>query len=160
MTTRGVHQIPGLVQELYRIVRRFEELFPGRKFTPDGHLVGSIGEALAAYAYDLELLPASTAIHDARSREGRLVQIKMTQGKSVALRNQPEVLLVLKLMPDGTADAVYNGPGALAWDHSGKMQSNGQRAIGLARLHELMSGVSEKQMLTRVINRASNSQPD
>ena len=149
MTTNGVHQVPGLVQDLYQIVRHLEDLFPGRKFTLDGHLVGSIGEVLAAHSYDLELLPASTATHDARSRDGREVQIKATQARSVGLRSEPEVLLVLGLMPDGTAKEIYNGPGSLAWDNAGKLQSNGQRAIGVARLRGLMARVSENQRLRR-----------
>ncbi len=50
-------EVPRLIGRLYDIVDRLEELFPGRKFTPDGHLVGSIGEVIAANLYDLELLP-------------------------------------------------------------------------------------------------------
>lgn len=34
--------------KLYAITRELELQFPGRKFTPDGHLVGSIGEVLVA----------------------------------------------------------------------------------------------------------------
>ena len=48
MSNKSIHAIPSLVQELYSIVDRLDELFPGRRFTPDGHLVGSIGEVLAA----------------------------------------------------------------------------------------------------------------
>ena len=48
MSNKSVLEIPSLVQDLYSIVDRLEELFPGRRFTPDGHLVGSIGEVLAA----------------------------------------------------------------------------------------------------------------
>ncbi|MBW8042608.1 MAG: hypothetical protein FVQ85_21795 [Planctomycetes bacterium] len=48
MSNKSVLSIPSIVQELYSIVDRLEELFPGRRFTPDGHLVGSIGEVLAA----------------------------------------------------------------------------------------------------------------
>ncbi len=47
------------VHELYRIVDELERMHPGRKFSLDGHLVGSIGEVLAAQMYDLVLLPAS-----------------------------------------------------------------------------------------------------
>jgi len=48
MSNKSILEIPSLFQELYSIVDRLEELFPGRRFTPDGHLVGSIGEVLAA----------------------------------------------------------------------------------------------------------------
>jgi hypothetical protein len=46
---KSVQEIPKLIKELYGIVDSLEALFPGRHFTPDGHLVGSIGEVLAAY---------------------------------------------------------------------------------------------------------------
>jgi hypothetical protein len=55
-------------------------LYPGRKFTPDGHLVGSIGEAIAAEHFGLTLHSMSKAGHDAVDADGREVQIKLTAG--------------------------------------------------------------------------------
>ena len=150
MADDAVKQIPALVQKLYGIVAELEASFPGRKFTPDGHLVGSIGEVLAAHIYDLKLLTASEPTHDAQSADGRYVQIKATQARSVGLRSKPDYLLVLKLMPDGTTTEVFNGPGDLPWNAAGKMQSNGQRSIGLNRLSELMVKIPEHQRLKRV----------
>jgi len=69
--TPATDEVPGLVRALYAITRRLEDLFPGRHFTPDGHLVGSIGEVLAAHRYDLRLLVAGHPHHDAsRKRTG------------------------------------------------------------------------------------------
>ena len=65
---------------LYRIVDCLEVMFPGRRFTPDGHLVGSIGEVLAARTFGVELLPGCAPDHDARTDDGPRVQIKFTQG--------------------------------------------------------------------------------
>ena len=73
------------IRELYRITAELEEKYPGRRFTPDGHLVGSIGEVYAAEKYDLSLLEASCEKHDARSEDGRLVQIKITQTNRVSI---------------------------------------------------------------------------
>jgi hypothetical protein len=39
---KSVQEIPKLIKELYGIVDSLEALFPGRHFTPDGHLVGSV----------------------------------------------------------------------------------------------------------------------
>ncbi len=39
--------MPALIRQLYRVVAQLEAEF-GRKFTPDGHLVGSIGEVIGA----------------------------------------------------------------------------------------------------------------
>lgn len=141
MKPAAVSSIPALVKQLYAIVGEFERLFPGRRFTPDGHLVGSIGEVVAAHRYGLTLLPASTVAHDAKAKHGTLVQVKATQGKSIALRAEPQHLLVLHLALTGEVTEIFNGPGSVAWAVCGPMQSNGQRSIGLSKLRALMGKV-------------------
>jgi hypothetical protein len=116
-------------------------MFPGRRFTPDGHLVGSIGEVLATHYYGLELLPNSFQRHDAKTLGGQLVQIKATQRATVSLRDEPNYLIVLLLKKDGSFDEVYNGPGKEPWNKAGKMQKNGQRPISLSRLRSLIATV-------------------
>lgn len=138
-------QVASLVKRLYEIVGELGTLFPGRKFTPDGHLVGSIGEVLAATRYQLELLPASAKTHDARDSAGRWVQIKATQGSSVGISSEPDFLLVLKLNKDGQIEEVYNGPGKPAWEATGKGSRTGQRPISLRKLKTLMQSVSSSE---------------
>ena len=140
-------EVGELLLSLYRIVDRLETLFPDRKFTPDGHLVGSIGEVVAAGMFGLELLPASAPHHDAISVDGRKVQIKFTQGTRVALRAEPDHLLVLRLDRNRSVEVVYNGKGGSPWSQAGKMQKNGQRAISLARLRDIARDVPEQDRL-------------
>ena len=109
-----------LLEELYDATARLEVLFPGRKFTLDGHLVGSIGEVIAAYMFDLELHAASTMGHYAICQAGRCIEIKLTQGRSVSIRHKPEHLLVPHRPPGGPVQVVYNGPGELAWAATGR----------------------------------------
>lgn len=142
--------VTGLLNDLYAAADGLERIFPGRKFTLDGHLVGSIGEVAAAYIFDLDLNPASTMGHDARSRCGRNVEIKLTQGRSVAIRHEPEHLIVLHRPIGGPIRVVFNGPGALAWNAAGKMQKNGQRPISLSRLTEISKDVTPDQRLPEV----------
>src|SRR5262245_63415335 len=89
-------------------------MFHGRHFTPDGHMVGSLGEALARYHYRIELAAASLYCHDGTC-DGKQVQIKATQGKRIALSSEPEHLLVLLLLRDGSIEERYNGPGGPVW---------------------------------------------
>lgn len=144
---RNVNQVPALVERLYAIVDELQTLFPGRHFTPDGHMVGSLGEVLAAHRYGLELLPASAKRHDAKSPDGKLVQIKATQRTRIALSSEPDHLIVLRIMLDGTIESVFNGPGAVVWNNAGLMGKNGQRPISLSRLRSLMMRVSEGSKL-------------
>lgn len=142
-----VEAVPALVARLYEIVAEFEHLFPGRRFTPDGHLVGSIGEVVAAHRYGLNLRAHSAQGHDATSSTGVQVEIKATQGSSVALREEPQHLIVLHLAKSGVASEVYNGPGAVVWSACGGMQRNGQRQVSLSKLRSLMAGVPNASRL-------------
>ena len=141
--THPVVFVPRLVKQLYEIVAELESLFPGRRFTPDGHLVGSIGEVLAAYHYGLALKKHSTPGHDAVTTSGVSVEVKVTQARSVALREEPVHLIVLSLSKNGEVSEIFNGPGAIAWHAAGKMQKNGQRPISLNKLRSLMLNVSQ-----------------
>ncbi|MDC3379518.1 hypothetical protein OAX78_04475, partial [Planctomycetota bacterium] len=105
----------GLVQQLYGVVGELEGMFPGRPFTPDGHMVGSIGECLVADAYGLTLMPPSNKGYDAVAPDGTQVEIKATQGTKVGFRSEPAHAIVVKLSKDGTFTEVYNGPGKPVW---------------------------------------------
>ena len=113
------------IKQLYEISAELERLFPGRHYTPDGHMIGSIGEVLEASYYGLELFTASAETHDAKAVDGRLVQIKATQISRIALSSEPQWLLVLRIRRDGTFSEEYNSPGKLAWERCGKMQKTG-----------------------------------
>ncbi len=130
--------LPAPVARIYEAVAELEASYPGRKFTPDGHLVGSIGEVIAAEALGLTLHPASYPRHDAFDDAGD-VQIKMTgqTGKSVALYATCVRLVVLKVVSPHEAEIVYDGPGEPAWSAAGAMGKNGQKVISLSRLRAI-----------------------
>jgi len=137
-------KIPELIKRIYEIVNELEVLFPGRPFTPDGHMVGSIGEVLAAENFNLELLPPSFKGHDAKDKQGRLVQIKATQGNAISLRSEPERLIIIKLLKDGSFEKIYDGDGKIIWESAGKMQSNGQRRISFNKLKGIINERDKK----------------
>ena len=116
--------IQRLVPELFRVIAELEAAAPGRHFTPDGHLIGSIGEVIAADRYGLTLTTASTKGIDAHDSEGRPVEIKATTGnRGVALRGMTptaERLIVLKISETGAATEIYAGPAAPVWAAAGE----------------------------------------
>ena len=136
------------IKELFAITQELEAMYPGRKFTIDGHLVGSIGEVLVAERYGVELLPNSTEVHDAVDSDGRLIQIKATQTKRIALSSEPEFLIAIEIQTDGSWCEIYNGPGKPVWENTGKMQKNGQRPISLAKLKTLMKTVEPSDKIS------------
>ena len=132
-------QTQEIIKTLLDAVSALEALHPDRKFTLDGHLVGSIGEVYAREKYGMTLLPASTPAHDAKDRDGKLYQIKLGAGKDIALNAKPDWLLVLTLGRDGSITEVYDGPGGIVWNSCGPMQKNGQRRIRKTKLVALGS---------------------
>lgn len=145
-----------LVKQLYRTVNELEAMFPGRHFTPDGHMVGSLGECLVADAYNLELKAASNKGYDAVTENGLEVEIKATQSNSVAFRSQPQHTIIIKILPDGTFEEIYNGPGALIWEQfkDKRLPSNGQFQVSLNKLRQLNQSVGQADRVTRAIQLA------
>lgn len=142
-------RLPPQVEAIYHAVYGLEQMYPGRKFTPDGHLVGSIGEVIAAEALGLTLYPASHPGHDAEDELGRKVQIKLTGGSSVALRATCDQLLVMRVYDFSYAEIVYYGDGEPVWQACGGLQSaNGQRTISLSKLRDIGRSLSIETLAT------------
>ena len=129
--------LPPPVARIYEAVAELEATY-GRKFTPDGHMVGSIGEVIAADAFKLDLYGMSRPGHDARDHlHHRDVQIKLTAGTSISMYSEAEWLLVLRVLSPREAEVVYDGPGGPAWKAAGAPGKNGQSVVSLAALRKL-----------------------
>lgn len=124
------------VARIYKAIAELEALYPNRKFTMDGHLLGSIGEVVVAKALGLTLYPPSHPVHDAYDANGD-VQIKTTAGNSVALTEPCDRLVVLRVMSPEEAEIVYFGFGQPVWKKVGKRGKNGQSRVGLSRLDSI-----------------------
>ncbi len=135
------------ISELLTIVNELEEKYPGRKFSLDGHLLGSIGEALASYYYGIILYPNSTKTHDGE-RDGKRIQIKITQGTSVDINDIPDYLIVLFLKKsEGKVYEVFNGPGSLVLSDA-KRTKNGWYNRSLSKLSDYDQEVVEQRIST------------
>lgn len=144
-------RFPLILKAIYDAVDELEAMFPGRHFTPDGHLVGSLGEALASHHYGVQLFEASAHCHDGACGDLR-VQVKATQGDQIALSSEPEHLLVLRLARDGTFTEEFNGPGHLVWALVGHKPrpKNGQYSVRLSKLRKIMDGLPDSDRIKRI----------
>ena len=144
------------VKKLYALVDELSSFHEGRPFTPDGHMVGSIGECLVKDAYGLDLEKPSNRGYDAKTSDGRTVEIKTTQKSAAAFRadpdSYPDLCVVIQLQPDGSFREIYNGPASLVWAEFRHRDtpSNGQRQITLFRLEEIQKQVQDSDRLRRL----------
>jgi hypothetical protein len=108
-----MRHVPGLIGQLYRTVRELHKRFPVRPFTLDGHLVGNIGEVVAAHTYGLQLTDrAVNPGFDAWTADKRTVEVKLTAGQSVWVSSDPvhpQCLVVLKYHEADGFKEVYCG---------------------------------------------------
>ena len=146
-TPEKMDGIRNKVQQLIEIVKELEKDFPGRHFTLDGHLVGSIGEVMASYYYGIELYKASAVAHDGEI-DGKKVQIKITQQEDIVINHEPEYLIALYLNKDGSVYEIYNGPGKAPRDSSSKRDSHNNRHMRVNKLMDLDQQVSPNMRIT------------
>lgn len=137
-----------LVKQLYATVNELEAMFPGRHFTPDGHMVGSLGECLVADAYNLELKAASNKGFDAVTETGLEVEIKATQSNSVAFRSQPQHTIIIRSCVTAHSRKSITGQEPLFGSNS---KVNGSRVMASFKSLSTNSGNSIKQWLKRTV---------
>ena len=148
--SRSTFDLPQPVADILRAIKVLERTYPQRKFTLDGHLLGSLGEVIAAEKFGLTLHKMSERGMDAFDSEGKPVEIKITGGKQVAMYGPCRTLIALRLLPPDKVEVVYHGPGEPAWnavafDKEGKerkLPKNGQRRISLSRLEAIARGTA------------------
>ncbi|MEM8709900.1 MAG: hypothetical protein AAGG01_03030 [Planctomycetota bacterium] len=129
------------VAEIWRLCAELSES-TGRPFTPDGHLVGSLGEVAAADALGLTLNPPSVKGYDAVTADGQKLEVKTTDGnRSVSVTGDAPIADLLCVVTvdrsDGTPTIVYFGPAAPAWNLAGRAGPSGQRLLSLADVRRL-----------------------
>jgi len=142
-----------LLKQIYAAVAGLEKMFPGRHFTPDGHMVGSIGEAVAAFHYGVALYPPGYPEFDGR-KDGKEIQIKATQRDSVDLKPCGGNLLVLKLEQNGAFEEIYNGGAERVWNSLShrKATKAGEKSISLRQLRIRQADVPEEEKIARELD--------
>lgn len=140
------HSIQVAIRAVFDKCRELTEI-TGRPFSPDGHLVGSLGEVFAAEALDLRLMKPSNRGFDAVDPSGRRVEIKATTRTSIALSasgTESERLVVVVFDDRGAGRIAYDGPSEIVWQAAGTPQANGQRQIALSTLNRLAAGSQDR----------------
>ena len=150
--------IPEALKQLQTIVTALQQSYPIKKFTLDGRLVGDLGEVLAESVYDIKLFTGLEKHYDAISSDGRLIQIKTTLKDSLTFPcdHIPQFYLGIKLLPDGSCQEVFNGPGELVHDlvKNRKPTKTNQFSIKTSTLARQNEKVQDKdRILKRIVQR-------
>ncbi len=127
-----------------------------RLFTPDGRMVGDIGEVIAKFFYAVDLYSVGKHVWDG-TYNGRNVQIKATGGRETYLKKPPEdgfgggLLLVFQINREsGEYNLIYNGDIQRVWDELGVGAD--ERIILLERLKRLQEFVEPDDVIPEISN--------
>lgn len=128
--------------KLYAVRDELRNTYMGKHFSLDGNLIGDIGEIIAQNAFGLTPLPNGGRLHDFKTRDGRLVQVKASQraraSKQVGLGLKKvgyQHLLVIELHPNGEFEVLFNGPGEYIEPMRRNKASAGLSRIQLRKCH-------------------------
>ena len=127
--------------------QRLHANFPDWNFTLDGNLIGDIGEAYAKAHFDLEKIDGSRKTHDFKTPDDRLVQIKMTQKKTLGLGlTDPsfDYFIALFLSQEGDIHVIYNGKGSRVYERPGMPP---RKSIAVQKLKELNDQVDKSEII-------------
>ena len=121
-----------------------------RKFTPDGRMVGDIGEVIAGSFYMVDLHNVGHHDWDGTYND-RNVQIKTTGGNDTYLKEPPKdgfgnsLLMVFRIdRESGKYELVYNGDIQRVWN---ALKNNNSKMISLDRLRQLQKSVHQKDIV-------------
>lgn len=126
-----------------------------RNFTPDGRMVGDIGEVIASVFYRVNLHNVGRHDWDG-THNSRNVQIKATSGDDTYLKEPPKdgfadgLLMVFKIDREtGEYDLIYNGDIQRVWDALNNVSTDrtGSKMISLNRLRELQKSVHPEDII-------------
>jgi len=126
-----------------------------RLFTPDGRMVGDIGEVIAGSFYQVKLDNVGRRDWDG-TFNGRNVQIKATGGDGTYLKEPPKegfadgLLMVFQINREsGEFELVYNGDVQRVWDalNNVSIDRTGAKNISLDRLRGLQNSVRQKDII-------------
>jgi len=109
--TSRIEAVQHIMATLFSAQNALRSLAPEFRWAGLGNLLGDYGEFVAIEAYGLQKAPAGANGYDARTADGKTVQIKANHAANqIGFRGEADLLLVVKVEADGEWSEVYYGP--------------------------------------------------
>ena len=122
------------ISAIYDIAHELSQAFKISNCTPDGHLLGAIGQIAAKIAFGLTF-NSKLQEHNCTWSDGKSmlnIQVRCTGRGSIAIRMEPEYLIALEISEAGKIFLLYNGPGKHVWEkieHQKQTQKTASRKL-------------------------------
>lgn len=137
------------IAAIYGAANELGEAFGIKTCTPDGHLLGAIGQIAAKIAFGLEF-GSKIEEHNCTWSEGskkKDIQARCSGRGNIVLRAEPDHLIALEISEKGAIRLIYNGPGHYVWKRI-KDQKNSQKIASSKLLLEIQNRVNQSEKLS------------
>jgi hypothetical protein len=139
MDESKVEAIKGIVSSLFASQRALRALAPDYKWAGLGNLLGDFGEFISTQAYGLEKAASGSDGYDARTADGKTVQVKTNHAATqIGFRGAADLLLVLHVTTDGEVEEIYYGPFAPVKEASRYSARDNKQMIAITKLRVMM----------------------
>jgi hypothetical protein len=108
---RRIEAVKGIISSLFASQRALRALAPEYGWRGLGNLLGDFGEFIAQAHYGLVKAAAVADGFDARTADGRTVQVKTNHSASqIGFRGDADLMLVIHVRENGEWEEIYFGP--------------------------------------------------
>lgn len=143
-----VRAVQHIMATLFSAQNALRELAPEFRWAGLGNLLGDYGEYVAIQHYGLTKAPAGANGYDAIDANGQKVQIKANHSAStIGFRGEADLLLVIKVEPDGAWTEIYYGPFAAVKALARYSARDNKHMVAVRHLVGLVADVSEVPLL-------------
>lgn len=147
-----IEAMKGILASLFASQRTLKSLAPQFKWAGLGNLLGDYGEFIAVEAYGLEPAPRGANGYDAKTPDGKTVQVKANFSASqIGYRGEADLLLCLKIDLNGDWTEIYYGdfqPVKQASRHSARDNKSMIAISALMRIKEAGYRLPERLPVT------------
>jgi hypothetical protein len=135
-----VEAVKGIIASLFAAQRTLRAVAPEYKWAGLGNLLGDFGEFIATNHYGLAKAIAGANGYDAKTSDGKSVQIKTNHAASqIGFRGNADLMLVLHVRANGEWEEVYFGPFSTVKAASRYSARDNKQMVAISRLRALMA---------------------
>ena len=130
--------ISHILGTVFNAQKALRTLAPEFKWAGMGNLLGDYGELIAIEKYNLTKAIGSTDGYDAKTLDGKTVQVKANHSANmIGFRGLADLMLVLHIDSSGNYDEVYFGSFDKVLKNSSRSERDNKNTITIAKLKKL-----------------------
>lgn len=142
-----------ILASIFASQKALQTLAPEYRWAGLGNLLGDFGELVATDHYGLIKAAAGSGDFDAKTADGKTVQIKTNFAASqIGFRGTADILLVIGVNGDGTWQEIYFGPFSTVKGIARFSARDNKNMVAISKLHAL-------QVCDKRAGRVENHEP-